>query len=233
MTTQYIDTHIKRLALAREAAQLGGRFKVVAQLSCLRHRECRRLFTPVGERKRRGNHLTSDNWAVEASLLNRVEAAIFCNLYERLRIAGHGASVAMVAAYREFASSYQPIIHDRKRIERSQSGEMLTFDRAFHLVANLRLQCPPDPALWLRPDPKYSLVTCPDCSARTVHSPSDVFRCPMCRFVHRLKLDPRLQHVMALAEHLNRDFRAAPLPGVFADILALRPSGASQPARAA
>ena len=34
MTTHYIDTHIKRLALAREAAQLGARHKSVAALSC-------------------------------------------------------------------------------------------------------------------------------------------------------------------------------------------------------
>ena len=43
MTTPYVDTHIKRLAIAREAAELGARKKAVAQLSCLPYRDVARL----------------------------------------------------------------------------------------------------------------------------------------------------------------------------------------------
>jgi hypothetical protein len=200
MTATYIDTHIRRLSLAREAAQLGARHKVVSELSCLPYRDVARFFARGGSKVPRGVPPSRDNWAVEAPLLCRVEAAIFCNLYERLRLAGHGASVSMVAAYREFARNYQPMIHDQKRIQRAQSEDTLTFDRAFHLVANLRLSCPRDPALWLRSDPTFSLETCHECGARTVHTVTEVFQCPMCRLVRRLKFDPRIQHMRALAE---------------------------------
>jgi hypothetical protein len=228
MTTPYVDTHIKRLALAREAAELGARNKVVAELSCLPYRDVARLFSREHGKVPRGVPPSSDNWASEAPLLCRIEAAIFCNLFERLRMAGHGSSVSMVVAYREFARHYQPMIHERKRIERGQSEDTLTFDRAFHLVANLRLSCPSDRALWLRPDPKYRLVTCPDCGARSVQAETDIHQCPMCRLVQRLKYDPRVRHVMSSAERHRSAFRAVPPPRVFGDPFAFRPGESSK-----
>lgn len=227
MTSTYIDTHIKRLALAREAAQLGARHKFVAELSCLPYRDVARLFTRAGRKVPRGVPPQRNNWAHAAPLLCRVEAAIFCGLYERLRLAGNGASVSMVAAYREFARNYQPMIHDQERIQRA-GADTLTFNRAFHLVANLRLSCPPDPALWLRSDPRYSLVTCRKCGARTVHTVTEVFSCPMCLVVRRLKFDPRIQHVMALAERRHSAFSAVVPPKSFANLLALRPAEGSK-----
>jgi predicted RNA-binding Zn-ribbon protein involved in translation (DUF1610 family) len=121
------------------------------------------------------------------------------------------------------------MIHERTRIERGQSEDTLTFDRAFHLVANLRLSCASDRVLWLRPDPKYTLVTCPDCGARSVRAVTDVFQCPLCRLVQRLKYDPRVRHVMSSAECHRSAFRAVPPPRIFAELLALRPAGASSP----
>src|SRR4249920_42268 len=92
MTTPYVDTHIKRLAIAREAAELGARKKAVAQLSCLPYRDVARLFSRERGKVPRGVPPSSEIWASEAPLLCRVEAAIFCNLFERLRMAGHGSS---------------------------------------------------------------------------------------------------------------------------------------------
>jgi Flagellar transcriptional activator (FlhC) len=229
MSTPYIDTHIKRLALAREAAQLGARHKAVAALSCLPYSDVARLLRRGDGKCSRGMPPTGDNWASEAPLLCRIEAAIFCNLFERLRIAGYGSSVSMVTAYREFSRNYQPMIHERKRIERGQSEDMLTFDRAFHLVANLRVSCPSDRALWLRPDPKYTLATCPKCGARSVKDVTDVLHCPLCRLVQRLKYDRRVQHLMSSAETHRSAFRAMLPLKAFADLIALRSVGMSQP----
>jgi len=229
MTTPYVDTHIKRLAIAREAAELGARKKAVAQLSCLPYRDVARLFSRERGKVPRGVPPSSEIWASEAPLLCRVEAAIFCNLFERLRMAGHGSSVSMVVAYREFAGNYQPMLHERERIERAQSEDTLTFDRAFQLVANLRLSCPSDRALWLRPDPKYRLVTCSVCGARSVQADTDLQQCPMCRLVHRLKSDPRVRHVNSSAERQLSAFQAVLPRRIFGDLpFLLRPAPSSE-----
>ncbi len=197
-----------------EAAALGARNKAVAAcFSCLPYRDVARLFSRGRGRVPRGVPPSSDHWASEAPLLCRIEAAIFCHLFERLRMAGHGSSVSMVVAYREFARNYQPMIHERTRIERGQSEDTLTFDRAFHLVANLRGRAPPIAYCGYAPIPSTLLATCPDCGARSVRAVTDVFQCPLCRLVQRLKYDPRVRHVMSSAESHRSAFRAVPPPG--------------------
>jgi hypothetical protein len=204
MTTPYVDTHIKRLAIAREAAELGARKKAVAQLSCLPYRDVARLFSRERGKGPRGVPPSSEIWASEAPLLCRVEAAIFCNLFERLRMAGHGSSVSMVVAYREFAGNYQPMLQAQAH-RTGQSEDTLTFDRAFQLVANLRLSCPSDRALWLRPIKVQACdVFC--LGARSVQADTDLQQCPMCRLVHRLKSDPRVRHVKSSAERQRGAF---------------------------
>ena len=221
MSTRYAESHIRRVGLACEAVELGARSKVIAALTGLPLYEVMRLFSTNGQP--RGAEPRPDSWIFKAPLLCRIEAAIFANLFERLRVAGHGSSVAMVSAYRELARTYQPMLHARRRLERGLGDDCLTFDRAFHLAADLHVPCTSDGALWLNAHPKYALTTCHSCRARSVHG-EDEFDCPMCRLIPRLRFDARARHAVQTAERHRSAFCAMPPPKVFADLLALRPA---------
>jgi hypothetical protein len=226
MSTRYAESHIRRLAVACEAADLGARTKVIAALTGLALTEVTRLFSTHCQP--RGAEPKPDSWIFKAPLLCRIEAAIFANLFERLRVAGHGSSIAMVSAYRELAGTYQPMLHERRHLERGLGDDCLTFDRAFHLAADLRVPCPSDGALWLNVNPKYALTTCHSCHARSLHAYEE-FDCPLCRFMPRLRFDARARHAVQVAEQHRMAFRAMPPPKVFAELLALRPAEPPDP----
>jgi len=182
MDTRFVDSHIGRLKLAREMATFGARVRIISAVSGVGRNDLVRLFNFSFA----GPNPTSINWLQIASSLARVESALFASLFERLRKAGHGSSVSLVAAYGEFARSHRKRLRSPEELEHINASDMLSFDRAFYLAANLALDVESDGALWLSRGPQLTMRSCPECKSRFITAKTAMRSrratdCPLCR----------------------------------------------------
>ena len=181
--TRYADLRLRSLSLARECAVLGARPSTIASLTGISHGEVLKLF--FDSRVPRGIHPTSIEWFFsKTTKIVQVECAIFASLLERLREAGHASSQALVGAYKEYVRCYRHLLHTPAELQKMNSTDSLTFDRAFYLAANLALSCASDGALWLMREPALFLQSCSSCRGRFVASSALVRKssveCPTC-----------------------------------------------------
>ena len=104
MTTPYVDTHIKRLAIAREAAELAHAKRLRSTFMSTVSR-CRALVQPRARQGSSGGAAQQRDLGLGSAAAVSGRGRDLLHLFERLRMAGHGSSVSMVVAYREFAAT--------------------------------------------------------------------------------------------------------------------------------
>ena len=184
MDTRYADLRLQMFAVARDCALLGGRPSTIAAVSGIPHVEVLQLFFDTRSEPRRGHLPRSVQWFFKANKLVQIECAIFGVRFERLREAGHSSSQALVGAYRQYSRCYLSLLHTPEELQEMNSTDLLTFDRAFFLAANLELRVPSDGALWLFKNPEMFLRTCAACRCRFVGSSKNArgsrAECPLC-----------------------------------------------------
>ncbi len=177
METSYAERHIKSLSLAKTCAELGARIKTISYLTGLGHQDLVRLFFVDAHSAPRGRPPASPEWYHQANLIEKVEASVFCAIFERMSALGVGPADALVGAYKTYRGQcVQPA--------------RISFDRAFDLVCHLK-------GMWAQRTVQFSLNVCPSCHSHFLAALGERARCehacPFCKLVKRYSCDKRVQ----------------------------------------
>lgn len=171
-----VQARLDRLVLVQRMSPFNPRPKTIELLTGLPHSVVNGLID--SERLRTGRLPCANEWYHTATLLERVEASILASLYQRNRDSGYPVAEALIEAY-EGLRDHLP------------NGALITFDRAFFLMAQL------EPGTYPGFKEKLlSLVTCPTCGCRHLvqyGAPQAEDGCVFCRFIGRYHLDSRLR----------------------------------------
>lgn len=177
METSYAERHIKSLSLAKTCAELGARIKTISYVTGLGHQALVRLFFVDEHSAPRGRPPASPEWFHQANLIEKVEASVFCTIFERVAAAGYGPPEALVGAYRAYR-------------DHCAQPPRISFDRGFDLVCHLR-------GIWAQRERHFSLNVCPACHSQYLaalgEAAAQEHGCPFCKLVKRYPSDKRVQ----------------------------------------
>lgn len=171
-----VETRLQRLALVKRMSPFNPRPRTIELLTGLPLSVVNGLVD--SERLRTGRLPCANEWYHTATLLERVEASMMASLYDRNRDCGFPVAESLIEAYEAF-------------IDHLPNGALISFDRAFFLVAQL------EPGTYPGFQEKLlSLVTCPACGCRHLVQYGATHRedgCVFCRFISRYSVDARLR----------------------------------------
>lgn len=177
METSYAERHIKSLSLAKTCAELGARIKTIMYITGLGHHELVRLFFVDEHSAPRGRPPASPEWFHQANLIEKVEASIFCSIFERVSALGYGPADALVGAYKTYR-------------DQCSHPPRISFDRAFDLVCHMK-------GIWAQNERHFSLNICRACHSQYLaalgESTTCEHGCPFCKLLKRYPSDKRVQ----------------------------------------
>jgi len=177
MQTKFVERHIRSLSIAKTCADLGARIRTIVYITGLDHKELVRLFFVDEHSAPRGRPPDSSEWYHQASLIEKVEAAIVVVVYCRMRALGFGPADALVGGFKHYR-------------EQCAQTPRISFDRAFDLVCHTH-------GIWLTDRPHLAVATCPCCKSRYLtglgEPATQRHACPFCKLIKRYRSDKRVQ----------------------------------------
>lgn len=170
-----IDRHLEVYRLARDCVELGARHQTLTILTGLSDAVLAGLFADQPAWRRSGRMPASTETYLNQSLTDRVEIALFANLFEDMWTDSVRAGQALVGAYR----LYMRYCGVRPRV---------SFDVAFMFASHLR-------GIWLCDTQQLALSYCEQCERGSVTEAGTDFvvDCPFCKVLDRFRLDRRLR----------------------------------------